>query len=409
MIDKKLSRRGVIAGGVSTAVAGLAAARPARAQAQTPLRIGVLNDHSGIVADLSGMGTVTAATMAIEDFGGTVGGRPIELLHADHLNKTDVGVGIARQWYDEGVTAIFDIGLTTIALGVQSLAREKNRILVLLSTASADFTGSNCSPNGIHWTYNSYSQAVGPVRHFAGLGAKAWFFMTVDYAYGRNVQRDTTAMIGAAGGRVVGSTLHSFDTTDFSSSLVTARASKADVIALATTTAHAAMIVKQADEFGVRSAGQQVAPLSITLHDVKALGLEAGQGLIETAPYYWDQNDSTRALAVRYFKRFGKMPNMIQASAWGAVTHYLKAVQAGGTDAAPDVMARMKATPVNDFMTKDGLVRADGRVMRDMYILQVKKPVDSNGPWDLEQVVGMIPANEAFQPPNPDVCPLVKA
>ena len=169
------------------------------------------------------------------------------------------------------------------------------------------------------------------------------------------------------------------------------------------------MIVKQADEFGVRSAGQQVAPLSITLHDVKALGLEAGQGLIETAPYYWDQNDSTRAFAVRYFKRFGKMPNMIQASAWGAVTHYLKAVQAGGTDAAPDVMARMKATPVNDFMTKDGLVRADGRVMRDMYILQVKKPVDSNGPWDLEQVVGMIPANEAFQPPNPDVCPLVKA
>ncbi|MGD0108018.1 MAG: ABC transporter substrate-binding protein [Rhodopila sp.] len=387
MIDKNLSRRGVIAGGMGTAVAGLAAARPARAQAQRPLRIGVLNDQSGIVADLSGMGTVTAATMAVEDFGGSVSGRPIELLHADHLNKTDVGVGIARQWYDEGVTAIFDIGLTTIALGVQSLAREKNRVLVLLSTASADFTGSNCSPNGIHWTYNSYSQALGPVRYFAGRGAKTWFFMTVDYAYGRNVQRDTTVMIEAAGGRVVGSTMHSFDTKDFASSLVTAQASKADVIALATTTAHAAMIVKQADEFGIRAAGQQVAPLSITLHDVKALGLQAGQGLIETAPYYWDQNDSTRAFAERYFKRFGKMPNMIQASAWGAVTHYLKAVQAAGTDAAPDVMARMKATPVNDFMTKDGLVRADGRVMRDMYILQVKKPVDSNGPWDLEQVV----------------------
>jgi branched-chain amino acid transport system substrate-binding protein len=410
MTDMTLSRRAAIAGGMGAAITGLPAARAQTpGTARTALRIGVLTDLSGIVADLSGPGTVAAAMMAVEDFGGTVDGRPIELLQADHLNKTDVGVGIARQWYDQGVAAIFDIGLTTIALGVQSLAREKSRVLMLLSTASADFTGANCSPNGIHWTYNSYAQALGPVRYFAGLGAKTWFFMTVDYAYGRNVQRDTTAMIEATGGKVLGAALHSFETRDFSSSLVIAQDSKADVIALATTTAHAAMIVKQADEFGVRTAGRHVAPLSLTLHDVKALGLDTGQGLIETAPYYWNHNDATRGFAERYFKRVGKMPNMIQASAWGAVTHYLKAVQAAGTDAAPDVLARMKATPINDFMTKDGLIRADGRVMRDMHILQVKKPSASTGPWDLEQVVGTIPASEAFPLPNPATCSLLKS
>lgn len=401
-----LARRSALAG-----MGALAVARPrgVRAQSRAPLKIGVLTDLSGMMIDYSGMGTVTSATMAVEDFGGSVNDRPIQLLRGDHQNKPDIGLGIARSWYDDGVSAIFDIGLTSVALGVQNLTREKNRVLVLIATASADFTGSACSPNGIHWTFNNYSQAIGPVRYFSGAGAKSWYFLTVDYAYGRNVQRDTTAVIEAAGGKVLGSTLHPFETTEFSSSLLAARASKADAIALATTTAHAAAIVKQADEFGMRGSGQAVVPLSLTLHDVKAIGLQAGQGLIETAPYYWDQNEATRAFGQRYMKRFGRMPNMAQASAWGAVTHYLNAVKAAGTDEAGAVLAQMRATPINDFMTKDGSIRADGRVMRDMYILRTKSPAESKSEWDLQTVVGTIPAAEAFQPANPAACPLVKA
>lgn len=404
-MQTKTTRRAVLAG---TAAMGAATAFRARAQGKPPVKIGFLADMSSIMADLSGMGSVTAATMVIEDFGGTVNGRPIELLRADHTNKTDLGISIARQWYDEGVGAIFDIGLTTIGLGVQSLAREKNKVLILLSTASADFTGSNCSPNGIHWTYNSYAQSLGPIRFHLKEGAKTWYFLTVDYTYGRNVQRDATAMIEGGGGKVIGTSLHTFDTKDFSSSLLAAQASKADAIALATTTSHAAMLIKQADEFGIRTGSQHVVPLSLTLHDVKAIGLQTAQGLVETSPYYWDQNDSTRAFAERYRKRFGKMPNMVQASAWGAVTHYLKAVQAAATDATTDVLARMKAMPVNDFMTQNGQIRADGRMVRDMYILQVKAPSESKGEWDLEKVVGMIPGKEAFPAPSADVCPLMK-
>ncbi len=400
-----LSRRAVLGAAASIAVIPL---HNALAQGSAPVKIGVLTDLSGIMMDYSGAGTVGAVTMAVEDFGGKVGDRPIEVLKADHMNKPDVGSAIARQWYDGGVTAIFDIGSSAVALPVQTLAREKNQLVVFTSSASADLTGSACSPNGIHWTFNNYSQALGAVRYQSEHGAKTWYFLSIDYAYGRAVQRDTTAMIEAAGGRVLGTTLHGFDTSDFSSSILAAQASKADVIALATTTAHAVNLVKQADEFGIRASGQKLAPLSITLHDVKAIGLASAQGMIETAPYYWDQNDVTRAFAERYRKRIGKMPNMAQASAYGAVMHYLKAVQACGTTATDPVIAKMKATPVNDFMTKDGTIRADGRVIRDMYILQVKTPAESTGEWDLEKVVGTIPGKEAFQPPSPD-CFLNKA
>ncbi len=394
-----LTRRSTLT--AATSLAALAAIR-ARAQTPAPVRIGVLTDLSGIMADYSGAGTVGSVTMAVEDFGGKMGDRPIEILKADHLNKPDIGLGIARQWYDSGVSAIFDVGSSAVALPVQDIAREKDKLVVFTSSASADLTGKACSPNGIHWTFNNYSQALGAVRYQSQHGAKTWYFLTIDYAYGRTVQRDTTAMIEAAGGRVIGATLHGFDTADFSSSILAAQASKADVIALATTTAHAANLVKQADEFGVRASGQKLAPLSLTLHDVKAIGLPSAQGMIETAPYYWDQNDISRAFAERYRKRIGKMPNMTQASAYGAVMHYLKAVQACGTDLAEPVIAKMKATPVNDFMTKDGLIRADGRVIRDMLILQVKDPADSKGEWDLETIVGTIPGAEAFQPPSPE-------
>lgn len=379
----------------------------ASAQSPAPFRIGVLSDMSGAVAELSGQGTLTAIKMAVEDFGGTVLGRPIQVLEADHQNKNDIGIATARRWYDEGASAIFDVGITTVALGVQDLTRDKKKVAIYLSTASSDLTGKACSPYGFHWTYNNYAQALGVVRHYNQTGEKNWYFMTVDYAYGHNVQRDTTGMIEGGGGRVVGSTRHPFETVDFSSDLLKAQGSGASVIALATTTAHVANIVKQADEFGVRPK-QKLAALSLTLHDVKGIGLRTAQDLLVTAPFYWDQNDETRAFARRYFDRFKKMPNMVQASAYGAAMHYLTAVKAVGEDDAAKVSERMRATPVNDFMTKNGTIRADGRVVRDMYVFRVKSPAQSRGEWDLYEQIGVIPGAEAFQKADPAACPLVK-
>lgn len=401
-------RRGIRTGALSLAALSLGLGfGTAAAQDAQPFKIGHLSDQSGAVVDLSGPGTTTSMRMAIEDFGGTVLGRPIELVVGDHLNKPDVGVGLARKWYDDDVKAIFDIGITSVALGVQELAKEKDKAVIFLSSASSDLTGKACSPNGIHWTYNNYSQALGVVNQLMKAGGDTWYFMTVDYAYGDNVQRDTTKMIEKAGGTVVGSTKHPFETTDFSSDLLKAQSSGAKVIGLATTTVHAANVVKQADEFGIRP-NQALAALSLTLLDTKAMGLQTAQGLLETAPYYWDQNDETRAFAKRYMEKFGKMPNMIQASAYGAVMHYLNAVKAAGSDDTAAILTKMKETPINDFMTKNGTIRADGRVMRQMYVFQVKKPEDSTGEWDLYEQVAEIPADQAFAPADPSVCPLVK-
>ena len=393
----------------AAAALGVSLASPAvLAQQPAPLKIGLLSDMSGIVVDLSGPGSVTAAKMAIEDFGGKVLGRPIELLQGDHLNKPDTGLTIARQWYDNGVRAIFDIGITTVALGMQDLAREKNRIVVYGSSASSDLTGKNCSPNGIHWTYNTYSQAYGAIKGALDAGGKTWYFITVDYTYGKNVQRDATAIIEKGGGKVIGSTTHPFSSTEFSSQLLQAQASKAVVIALATTTGHAAAMIKQADEFGLRARGQKIAALSLVLNDVKALGLKPAQDLFVTEAFYWDQNDETRKFANRYKQRFGKMPNMVQAGMYGSVMHYLKAVAAAGTDDTAAVLAKMKSTPINDFMTKNGSIREDGRVMRDFYVFRIKKPSESKGEWDLYAPVSTVPAAEAFQPADKSVCALVK-
>ena len=307
-----ITRRGLTCGTILATGLGLAGTRAiAQAGQGSPFRIGFLSDMSGIVVDLSGPGSLTSARLAVEDYGGKVLGRPIEILVGDHLNKPDTGLPIARGWYDSGVKAVFDIGISTVALGMQALAREKNGLVVFVSSSSSDITGSACSPNGISWTYDNYSQSQGVVRQLLKENAKTWFFLTVDYAYGRNVQRDTTRMVEAGGGKVIGSVLHPFETKDFSSYLLQAKASGADVIALATTTVHADNAIKQADEFGIRAAGQKLAALSLTLHDVKALGLPAAQGLLVTAPFYWDQNDKTRAFARRYFERFRKMPNFI--------------------------------------------------------------------------------------------------
>jgi branched-chain amino acid transport system substrate-binding protein len=389
-------------------LAGLAATSTAMlAQSGEPFRIGVLTDMSGAAADLSGQGTALSVKMAVEDFGGQVLGRPIQVVEGDHLSKPDQGLALARKWYDEGVNAIFDVGLTSLALAVQELAREKNKTVVFLSSSGSDITGKACSPNGIHWTYNSYAQAYGVVDYVLKQGGKDWYFMTIDYALGRNIQRDVTEMITAAGGSVRGDVRHPWETKDFSSDLLKAQGSGAKVIGLATTTFHAASIIRQADEFGVRPK-QNVVALSLTLHDTKAMGLQTAQGLQETSPYYWDQNDETRAFAKRYHERFKRMPNMIQASAYGAVTHYLNAVKAAATDKTEPVIAKMKETPINDFMTKNGSIRVDGRVMRDMVVLEAKKPAESKGEWDLYKVVAEVPRDKAFQPADPAVCPLVK-
>lgn len=382
---------------------------PSSAQTAKPLTIGVLNDTTGPTADLSGIGAQVSADMAVEDFGGTVLGRPVVLLKADHQAKPDLGVGFARQWYDQGVSAIFDIGITTVAIGVQQLARDRNQIAVFTSTGTVDMTRSLCSPNGIHWTYDSHSVAVGAARANMQGGAKRWFFLTVDYAYGRSLQAEATEFIEANGGTVLGSAKHPFDTKDFSSDLLKAQASGAELIGLATPTPQIANIVKQAAEFGIGGlgGGQKLAPIGLFFNDVKGIGLPLGQGLLVTEPFYWDQNDATRAFSKRFFDRFGRMPNSLQASVYGAVTHYLNAVKAAGSDETGTVLRTMKATRVNDFMTHDGLIRPDGRVERELYVFRVKTPAQSKGDWDLYERISAIPGNLAFSQPNP-ACNLVR-
>jgi len=376
------------------------------AQAVQPFKIGIMSDMSGPVADMSGPGTVVAAKMAIEDFGGNVLGRPIELLEGDTLNKVDTGLTLARQWYDSGVGAVFDIGIASLAIAMQDLAKEKNKIAIFTSSASAELTTKHCSPNGIQWVYNSYPMSKAVVNGAMKDGGKSWYFITVDYTFGHSVQRDATAMVDKAGGKVVGSTTHAFSATDFSSQLLQAQASKADIVGLATVSFSAPGMIKQGKEFGVT---QKLAPLSFMMYDIKALGLQAAQGLYVGEPYYWDRDDESRKFALRFKDRFkGRMPNMIQAGTYGAVMHYLKAVAAAGKDDTATVLTKMKSTPINDFMTKNGTIREDGQVLRDFYIFRVKKPSESKNEFDLYTQVGVLPASEAFRPADKAVCPLVK-
>ena len=381
----------------------------AHAQPLPPVKIGVLTDASGTNADIGGVGSEVAAKMAVEDFGGTVLGRSILLLTGDHQSKADVGMTLARQWYDDGVDAIFDIGITTVAIGVQKLAQEKDKIVVFNSTGTVDMTGKYCSPNGIHWTYDSHSVAVGAARaNMTSTGAKTWFFMTVDYTYGRSLQAEATDYIQSHGGTVLGSASHAIETKDFSSDLLKAQASGAQLIGLATPTPLIANIIKQASEFGLLKGPQKLAPIGLFVNDVHAIGLNLAQGLLITVPFYWDQTDETRAFSMRFLKIFGKMPNSLQASVYGAVTHYLQAVKATGTDATDPVLKAMKEQPVNDFMTHDGHIRADGRLLRDVYVFRVKTPSESKGEWDLFQQIDTIPADQAFKAADPVACNLVK-
>ena len=394
---------------------GLAAAaiRPSRrALAQAPdnvVKVGVLDDMSGPFADQQGMGDVVSARMAIEDFGGRVLGSPIELVFGDLQNRPDVGMGIARRWYDEErVDAIFGIGNSAVALAVQQLTREKNRINVSVAAGTTELTGRGCTPNGLHWTFDNYALARGTVSAMIGEGRRRWYFLTSDYAFGHSLEANGTEAVRALGGEVLGAVRAPLNETDFSAHLLRAAQSGAQVLGLAVAGTDLINAVKQMGEFGLTKRGVQPAALLCLLTNVKAIGLETAQGLVFTEAYYWDQDDQTRAFASRFARTHGRPPTMFQASMWGAVTHYLKAVQAAGTDAAPAVMAKMRELPINDFMTRNGRIREDGRIIRDMYLMRAKRPQDSRGEWDLLEVVKTIPGDQAFRPLAESQCPLVR-
>jgi branched-chain amino acid transport system substrate-binding protein len=374
------------------------------------VRLGVLDDMSGLYADLQGPGDVVAVKMAVEDFGGRVLGKPIEVLSADLMNKADVGAAVARQWYDvDKVDAILGLGNSAVALAVQGITREKNRIDIVTAAGSTDLTGKACSPNGIHWVYDTYALANGTANAILRQGGgDTWFFITTDYAFGHSLERDAASVVTKHGGKVLGSVRVPINNADFSSYLLQAQASKAKVIGLANAGADTINTIKQASEFGITAGGQKLAGLLVLITDIKSLGLATAQGLLFTEAYYWDQNEGTRAFAKRFMERHGKPPTMFQAGIHGAAMHYLKAVQAAGTDEANAVMAQMRKLPINDFMTKNGRIREDGRVMRDMYLLQAKAPAESKGEWDLMKVIATIPAEDAFRPVAESDCPLVK-
>lgn len=395
---------------VATALAAFLAAAPAQAQfSDGKIKIGVLTDLSGLYTDNTGLGSVLAARMAVEDAGNKVGDVPVEVVSADHQNKTDVGAGIARRWYDtEQVDIIVDVPNSAVALATQAIARDKNRIVLFSSSAASDLTGKACSPVGAHWTYDTYalSQVIG--KAVVANGQKDWFFLTADYAFGHTLEAETAAVVKKEGGRVVGSVRAPANTADFSSFLLQAQGSKAQVIGLATAGADTANAIKQASEFGITQSGQKIAALLLAVNEVHALGLKASAGLLLASPFYWDQNEETRAFAKRFFERHKAMPSMYQAGVYSAVSHYLKAAKAAKTDEAGPVMEKMRELPINDFMTKDGKLRVDGRVIRDMYVFEVKKPEESKAPWDYYKLVRKVSGDEAFRPLAGSPCPLVK-
>lgn len=378
------------------------------AYAQTTIKIGVMNDRSGIYADITGEGSAVAAQMAAEDFG-TDKGITVEVVSADHQNKPDVGSNIARQWYDtENVDVIADVPTSSVALAVNDITREKNKIFLNSGAATSDLTGSKCSPNTVHWTYDTWALANGTGGAMVGAGGKTWFFVTADYAFGHALERDTSAVVVANGGEVLGAVRTPFPGTDFSSFLLQAQTSGAQVIGLANAGGDTINSIKQASEFGITQGGQSLAGLLMFVNDVHALGLDVAQGLVLTESFYWDLNDQTREWSARFEEKTGKKPSMIQAGVYGAVLHYLKAVEAAGTKDAEAVMAKMKEMPTDDPLFGQGVVRADGRKVHDMYLFRVKTPDASEGPWDLYETVATIPADKAFRPLADGGCPLVQ-
>jgi len=378
------------------------------AWAQAPLRIGVMEGFSGVYGDLT-IGEVEAIQMAIDDFGGKVLGRPIEILSADHQTKPDVGAAIARKWYDvDDVKMITGIGTSSVALAVRKIAQEKGKIDINTGAASVDLTGPSCSATGAHWVYDTYALAHVTGSALVKAGGDSWYFLTADYAFGHALERDVTAVVNANGGKVLGGIRHPLSTQDFSSFLLQAQSSKAKIIGLANAGADTINSIKQAGEFGIVKGGQKLAGLLVFATDVQSLTLPVAQGLVLTEAFYWDLNDETREWTTRYRKRKDKLPSMLTVGVYSSTLHYLKAVQAAGTDEPKAVMAKMRELPVNDVMTKNGKLREDGRLVRDMYLFQVKSPAESKGKDDIYKLVATVPGDQAYRPLKDGNCPLVK-
>jgi branched-chain amino acid transport system substrate-binding protein len=395
---------------VSTVALSIGSALTAHAQVSGDVvKIGLLPDMSGLYSDLSGMGTVVAAKMAVEDFGGKVLGKPIELVYADSQNKPDLASAKAREWFDkDNVDAILDLVPTSVALAVMDLANQKNKITMVVSSASTPITNEKCTATNVHWMYDTYSSSVGTGRALLKQGGDSWFFVTADYAFGKALEKDVSDVVTAGGGKVIGSVKHPLNTADFSSFVLQAEASKAKVVGLANAGGDAVNAVKQAGEFGLTLKGQILAPLLLFISDVHSLGLQLAQGMYLTEGFYWDYNNQTRAWSKRFYEKQKRMPTMAQAGIYSAVTHYLKAVKAAGTDETVAVMKKMKEMLVNDVIIADGKIREDGRLVHDMLLLQVKKPGESKGPWDYYHVKAVIPGDQAFKPLSQSTCPLVR-
>jgi branched-chain amino acid transport system substrate-binding protein len=373
------------------------------------VKIGLIEDMSSIYADITGIGAVTAAKMAVEDFGGKVLGMPIDVVSADHQNKADIASATAREWFDnQHVDALMDVAASATALAAVDVAKTKNKIVILNGPGAARITNEACTPVSIHYTYDNYALAHGTGGAMVKAGYDTWFFITADYAFGHDLEGVTTNVIKASGGQVLGDVRVPINTADFSSALLQAQSSKAKVVGLANAGADTQNSIKQAAEFGIVRGGQKMAGLLVFINDVNSLGLEVAQGMLLTTAFYWDRNDESRAWAQRYFARMNRMPNMAQAGIYSATTHYLEAVAAAGTDATQPVMEKMRATPINDFFVKNGTIRDDGRMVHDMYLYEVKKPAESKGAWDYYKPAAEIPADQAFLPLAESKCPLVK-
>lgn len=372
------------------------------------VKIGVMNDLTGPYSDLAGNKSVDAAKMAVEDFGGKLLGKPIQVVAADHQNKADVASARAREWFErDNVDVIVDLVNSSTALAVSKIARDANKLVLVSGGGTTRLTNEDCNPNTIHWTYDTYSLANGTARAMVKQGLDSWYFITADYAFGQSLEKDATTVIKEGGGKVLGSVRHPLGSTDLSSYLLQAQASGAKVIGMANAGPDMNNTVKQATEFGVVPK-QSLAALLIFVDEVHAMGLKVTQGMYLTTGFYWDTNAETRAWSKRFFERNKRMPNMVHAGVYSSVMHYLKAIQAAGTDDTAAVTAKMRELPVNDFFAKNGRVRADGRMLHDMFLMQVKKPAESRYPWDYYTVRQVIPADQAFLPADKSVCPLLK-
>ncbi len=391
--------------------AAVLVAAAAQASAQTKVKIGVLNDRSGVYKDLGGEGSVVAAKMAIEDFKAASKGLAVEVVSADHQNKPDVAVNTAREWFDQqGVDIIVDVPNSGVALAISELVKEKNKVFIDSGAAASDLTGAKCSPNTIHWTYDTWELANGTGSAIVKRGGTSWFFITADYAFGAALERDTANVVKASGGTVAGSVKAPLATQDFSSFLLQAQSSGAKIVGLANAGGDTINSIKQAAEFGIVQGGQNLAGLLIFISDIHSLGLKTAQGLIFTASFYWDLNGQTRLWSDRFMSATGQRPSMVQAGVYSAVLHYLKAVEALKSAAdGKAVVAKMKETPTDDPLFGKGEVRADGRKIHDAYLFEVKKPEESKGPWDYYKLLATIPADKAFRPLAEGGCPLVSA